>query len=468
MAEIHLVAPAEEASRQDPTDKNRGARMLDSINRHLMQPLAAWKNGSRHLGYLRELKKTQFDSPETIRHRQLTMLKVILNHAWNTVPYYRKAWTDSGIHPRDVRSLEDSQHFPIVTKADLRGREEQFLSSQCERENLMVKRTSGSTGVPLTIYLDEAGKQWKYATTLRSDEWSGWRLGQRVAKVWGNPEYRQFGWRGRLRNTLLDRAVYLDTCHLTDERVEDFFNILRRRQPGLIFGHAHSLYLLAGRMKPGELRPNGIISTAMPLHDWQRRKIEQVFDTKVTDRYGCEEVSLIACECERHHGLHINSDSIYVEIERRDESHTGNLIVTDLTNRAMPLIRYRNGDVVTLSDRVCECGRGLPLIEKIEGRDADYVVTPSGALISGISLTENFALKIAGTAQMQIVQETVTHLRIRIVPAAEFGEDSRRQIAGLVRDTFGDGVRHDVELLDAIEQEPSGKYRFCVSKVARP
>ena len=375
------------------------------------------------------------------------MLKAMLNHAWNSVPYYRSAWTRAGIHPDDVRSLEDLRHFPIVTKTALRGNEDQFLSSRFEKKNLIVKRTSGSTGVPLTIYLDKAGKEWKYASTLRSDEWSGWRLGQRVAKVWGNPEYRHFGWRGRWRNALLDRAVYLDTCHLTDERIEEFTRVIRRHRPGLLFGHAHSLFLLAERMQPGEVRPNGIISTAMPLHDWQRRKIEGIFGTKVTDRYGCEEVSLIACECERHHGLHINSDSIYVEIERHDESHTGNLLITDLTNMAMPLIRYRNGDVVTLTDRRCECGRGLPMIEKVQGRDADYVVAPSGALISGISLTENFALKIDGTAQMQIVQEAVTHLRIRIVPAESFGDGSRRQIAGLVRDTFGEAMRHDVELV---------------------
>jgi phenylacetate-CoA ligase len=309
---------------------------------------------------------------------------------------------------------------------------------------------------------------------LRSDEWSGWRLGQRVAKVWGNPEYMHFGWKGRLRNRLLDRAVHLDTVRLTDERIEAFVRTVRRHRPGLIFGHAHSLYLVADRLKKAgvtDVRPNGVISTAMPLHAWQRAVIDDVFGVPATDRYGCEEVSLIACECEEHKGLHVNADSVYVEVEtptddRRWASNTGNLLVTDLSNLAMPLIRYRIGDVATLSDRTCPCGRGLPLIEKVEGRDADYVVTPAGDLVSGISLTENFALLITGAAQVQIVQEEVTHLRIRLVPDESFGPDSRRQIAQLVGDTFGPAMRYDVELVDAIPQEPSGKYRFCVSKVA--
>lgn len=439
--------------------------LSDAINRNILQPLAALKNRSRHLEYLRNLKKTQFHSREQILERQLAQLKSIVGHAWETVPYYSTSWKKAGVQPQDLKSLQDLVHFPIVTKADLRGHEEEFLSSKYQKPQLLMKRTSGSTGVPLTVWLDEPGKQWKYAATLRSDEWSGWRLGQSVAKVWGNPEYRHFGWRGRVRNAFLERAAYLDTCHLTDERIDRFVRVLSRRQPGLLFGHAHSLYLLAQRIEPGMVQPNGIISTAMPLHSWQRRKIEAVFRSKVTDRYGCEEVSLIASECEVHRGMHMNSDSIYCETENR--ASTGNLLITDLTNRAMPLIRYRNGDVVTLSDRTCSCGRGLPMLEKVEGRDADYVVSPNGAMISGISLTENFALKIAGTAQMQIVQESVTHLRIRIVPAAEFNEMSRKQIAGLVNETFGQSMRHDVELVDAIEQEPSGKYRFCISKVVR-
>jgi phenylacetate-CoA ligase len=439
--------------------------MLDFLNRHLMHPLMAKKDRSRHLEYLRYLKETQFDPPEVIRTRQLAALKVQLQHAFDTVPYYRKAWTEAGVHPHDVKSLADLEAFPVVTKADIRKHERDLISVLYDPAKLRLKRTSGSTGVPLNIRIDEPAVQWKAACTIRSDEWSGYRLGQRVAKVWGNPEYLHFGWKGRLRNFLFDRAVYLDTLNLTDERITEFAARIRRHRPGLIFGHAHSLYLLACSLKKSGItgiRPNGIISTAMLLHDWQRSVIEQVFDCPVTNRYGCEEVSLIASECEMHDGLHINADSLYAEI-----GDNGKLLVTDLTNRAMPLIRYEIGDVVVGSGRTCRCGRGLPMIERIEGREADYVVTPSGSLISGISLTENFALLIDGAAQVQIVQESLHLLLIRMVADESFGDASRRQIAKLVHDTFGPTVRFEVELVDAIPQEPSGKYRFCISKVAR-
>ncbi|MBP3961054.1 phenylacetate--CoA ligase family protein [Gemmata sp. G18] len=439
--------------------------MLDTLNRHLIHPFMAWREGRPHLRHLDTLQKTQFDAPEVIRARQLEALQAQLKHAWDTVPYYRASWTQAGVHPADVRELADLEAFPIVTKADIRRHNRALVSSAFDITKLREKRTSGSTGVPLTIYCDEPAMQWKAACTIRSDEWSGYRLGQRVAKVWGNPEYRQFGLKGRLRNYFLDRAVYLDTLDLNDQRIAEFTKAICRHRPGLIFGHAHSLYLLACALKKArvfDVRPNGIISTAMILHDWQRAVIEEVLGCRVTNRYGCEEVSLIASECEEHNGLHINADSVYAEVPS-----DGKLLVTDLSNRGMPLIRYQVGDVVVPSTRACKCGRGLPMIERVEGRDADYVLTPAGHLISGISLTENFAVLIPGTAQVQIVQESITQLRIRLVADDAFNTSSRQKIADLVRDTFGDTVTHDVELVDAIPQEPSGKYRFCISKVAR-
>jgi phenylacetate-CoA ligase len=441
--------------------------MLTFLNRRLMQPYFARRARSRHLEYLRLLEQTQFDPPAVVAARQLAALKVQLKHAYATVPYYRTAWDRAGVHPDDVKSLADLDAFPVLAKADIRAHEAELLSEPYRTAKLRLKRTSGSTGVPLTIRVDEPAMQWKHACTIRSDQWSGYRLGQRVAKVWGNPEYLHHGWRGRLRNRLLDRAVYLDTIHLTDAKVAAFAAELRWHRPGLVFGHAHSLYLVACHLKKTgatDIRPHGIISTAMVLHDYQRRVIEAVFGTPVTNRYGCEEVSLIASECERHAGLHVNADNVYVEAPT---GRPGRLVVTDLVNRAMPLIRYQIGDVVALSERTCPCGRGLPLIERIEGREADYVLTPTGRLISGISLTENFALHIPGTAQMQIVQESLTELRIRLVPDEQFGDASRAKIAALVEETFGSGVRVEVELVDSIPQEPSGKYRFCISKVAR-
>ena len=157
--------------------------MLSFLNRNLLQPLHALKHNSRHLRYLRILERTQYDDPEVVRRRQWVMLKRVLDHAYRTVPYYRAAFDGVGAHPDDIRTPRDLAQLPVLTKARIRSHERGLLSDRYRAEELAVKRTSGSTGVPLTVRIDRPAVEWKTACTLRSDQWSGWRLGGRVAKV---------------------------------------------------------------------------------------------------------------------------------------------------------------------------------------------------------------------------------------------------------------------------------------------
>jgi phenylacetate-CoA ligase len=407
--------------------------------------------------------------------RQWHAARQLAEYAYGSVPFYRRRFQEIGLHPRHLQVPDDFRHVPILTKADLRAHRQELLSSLMAVDGLHRKKTSGSTGVSVEVLVDERAQQFKRACALRADEWSGWRLGEPVARVWGNPEYVQRGWRGRLRNALLERATYLDTLKLDAAALHRYSVELWRRPPSLIFGHAHSVYLLAEYLRTHRcppVRPRGIVTTAMVLHSWQRRVIEDVFACPVTNRYGCEEVSLIACECELHDGLHVNADGVFVEILRDglpvEPGEAGSVIVTDLVNRAMPMLRYQVGDVAVPSQRRCPCGRGLPLLERLEGREADYVVTAAGELISGISLTENFALHVPGVAQLQIIQETVVQFTFRIVRGPDFGPDTERRIAELVAERFGPGVGFTCDYVAGIPQEASGKYRFCISKVDNP
>jgi phenylacetate-CoA ligase len=210
----------------------------------------------------------------------------------------------------------------------------------------------------------------------------------------------------------------------------------------------------------------------MVLHDFERETIEKVFSCRVTNRYGCEEVSLIACECPAHQGLHINCDSLYVEFIRDGKpvpaGEPGAIVVTDLTNFGMPFIRYKVGDVAIPSDRICSCGCTYPLMESLEGRVADYVVTPDGSYISGISLTENFAMHLPGIKQMQIIQERIDLLVFRLVKGETFTEQTVLDIDRIALQRFGNQMRYQLEYVDSIQSERSGKYRFCISKLPNP
>ncbi|WP_152053996.1 phenylacetate--CoA ligase family protein [Tautonia marina] len=442
--------------------------------RNLIGPLWAAHERSPYLRHYSRLKQTQFEGKDRVEADQLQKLKRLLIHANETVPFYRKRFADAGFDPANFQSRAQLEVVPVLTKSEIRTVGRALISEAYrDRPDLRRKTTSGSTGVSLEVWVDEEAMQFKRGCTLRCDEWSGWRFGEPVAMVWGNPDYLKHGWRGRLRNGLLERACYLDTLKMDEATMARFADDLVRRPPSLIFGHAHSVYLFAAFMRQhrtGSIRPRGIITTAMVLHDWQRQVIEAEFSCKVTNRYGCEEVSLIACECEKHEGLHVNTDGQYVELIRDGRpvgpGEPGSIIVTDLVNHAMPLIRYQVGDVASWAGRPCSCGRtGMPLLARIEGREADYVTTRRGELISGISLTENFAMLVPGIEQLQIIQESLERFTFRIVRGPDYGPSSDARIQELAAERFGDDVAYDCEFVERIPPELSGKYRFCISKV---
>jgi phenylacetate-CoA ligase len=219
------------------------------------------------------------------------------------------------------------------------------------------------------------------------------------------------------------------------------------------------------------IRPRGIISTSMMLLPSERAVIEEAFACRVTDRYGCEEVGLIGCECEEHRGMHLNIDHLYVECLKADGSaarpgEAGELVVTDLVNRGQPLIRYRIEDMAVLTDRACPCGRGLPLIESVVGRTADFLTRMDGSRVAGVSLVERTLTALPGIEQLQIVQEALDDILLHVVPMDGYGSDTERQLVAEFHAVFGSGVRVRVQRGACLPQQASGKYRFAINKAA--
>ncbi len=444
------------------------------ICRNLIAPAWAAREKSHYLRIARELKRFELKHADEIKEIQFQKLKKIIGHAWGNTEYYRQKWQATDFHPGDLKSIEDLAKLPILTKDEIRANKSRMVAGNISKEKLLPKKTSGSTGVSLEFFVDDESLQWKRGCTLYFDQWSCWQLGEKIAAIWGNPTH-QTSWKAVVRNALLERYDFLDTLKMDEREMLGFYRRQIRRKPALLFGHAHSLYLFANFLKQKKLepfRPKGIISTCMVLHDFERKRIEETFGCKVFNRYGCEEVSLIACECEAHEGLHLNPNTLIVEFIRDGRpakpGEPGAIVVTDLSNYGMPFIRYKVGDVGIPSDRKCSCGRPLPLMERVEGRVADYVVTPEGNLISGISLTENFALKLPEIKQLQIIQEKTDFLIFKLVKGEGFTVESENKIRTLARERFGPRMHFVCEYVDVIPQEANGKYRFCISKVKNP
>ena len=436
--------------------------------RAVMEPMWTTMTGASFVPRWRALESTQYLAESTLRERQETQLRQVTAAACRDTAFYARRFADAGLGT-GLQTIADLRSFP-----DQAGHCASAAEMLSRRVAAFVAgiRTGGSTGVPLALLISEEISHQRNAAARRSDRWTGWKVGEPVGAVWGNPQLPR-GIKERLRAELLNPVVYLDTMALSAESVQAFARAWRVTRPTLLFGHAHSLFLVArtvAELGIDDIRPKAILSTSMMLLPHERRVIEQVFGLRVFDRYGCEEVGLIGCECERHAGLHVNVDHLIVEFLRPDGTPAAAgeqalVVVTDLINDVMPLIRYQVEDLSAPMAGPCPCGRGLPLMDRVTGRTADFLVRTDGVRVAGVSLIENTLTKIPGIEQMQIVQEALDRIVVRVVPAATGGAQPHAALRGYFQATFpGAGI--EVETVGAIARESNGKYRFAICRVA--
>lgn len=445
--------------------------LLSRLSRHVFHPLLDLKEGSRRLAILRELERTQWLPLEELQVRQRRRLQDIVRYAGKHSEFYRRRFAAAGFDAANF-DLDAFRRLPVLTKADIRSHTPAMLSDEFTFDSLGEHKTGGSTGTSLTTHFDRDWLERRTADAMRSDRWAGCFHGMKIASIWGNPPQPET-LRSRLRSWLIERFVYLDTMNLNDATMADFVARWRHERPEALFGHSHSLYMLARYVTSQgitDLRPVGIISTSMMLLPQERAVIEKAFGCRVTDRYGCEEVGLIACECERHHGMHLDIEHLYIEFLRPDGAEAqpqeeGTIVVTDLFNRGMPFIRYRIEDVGVPSDRRCECGRGMPLMERVTGRVADYLKRQDGSLVAGVSLVERTLTAIDGIEQMQIVQPAKSEIVLNIVRAPQYTKESEAQLLQEFTAVFGAGTRISIVPVERIPQERSGKYRFSICQI---
>ncbi len=441
-------------------------RVPDFLVRNIFEPLWDTYERSVRLATLHRLRKTQFYTHDQILLKQNRRLRAVVQHAASTSPFYRNRFDEAGINPDKIESMEDLRNLPLLTKSDIRQHLDNILSAEYLKSELAPAKTGGSTGEALHVYCDKKGIEMRNAAAIRADEWSGWRIGEPLGAVWGNPPVA-VTLKNKVRTLFKERFIYLDTMKIDNAAIDTFLKKWDGLRPTMLFGHAHSLFVLAENLleRGVELRPSGVVATSMMLIPSERLVIEEAFATKVTNRYGCEEVSLISSECQEHFGLHINAEHNIVEFLRDDGSpcgpgEDGRIVVTELINFGMPMIRYEVGDWGVPSERQCPCGRGLPLMESITGRTADFLIAEEGYRVAGISIIENSLTKISGIRQMQIVQDKTMHLKVNLVAASDYSDCAGAELVSSLRSMLGEGMAVDLNLVTTIPQEKSGKYRF--------
>jgi len=438
--------------------------------RHVLFPAWVKKNASTRLSYVREFERSQYLSADAVQELQWTQFKTMLRHAFDHCAFYRRKLAGAGIAPEDIRTRADLAAIPMTTKEEIQEFLPELIADNVASGALLKDMTGGSTGSPMVFYYDEDRLDSRNAAAIRHNRWTGWDIGEKMAVLWGAPRDLASGTlKARVRDWILDRRVMLDASSIDTGRMEQFHARMLAHKPRFMLAYANTMALFARYVRTAGVkapRPEAIICSGEVLTAEMRALIEETFGCRVFNRYGSREFAVIASECSHHRGMHINAENLLVEsVPRSGTSGDGEIVVTDLKNFAMPMIRYRTRDVGTMLPDTCGCGRGLPLMDLSGGRVTDFLTGSGGAQVSGIVLATYVITNLPGVQQIQFVQDRRDAVTVRVVRRAGWSDESAATLTARVRSFLGSTMGVQIELVDAIPLEASGKHRFSICRL---
>jgi phenylacetate-CoA ligase len=441
------------------------------IAKHLIYPLGGLVLSINVTRYLDMLEESQWWTEEKIITLQENKLRNLLEHAYHKVPYYNRIFKESGLLNRQCIGIGDLCKLPILTKALIRDNFEDIKALDINKYKPMANATGGSTGAPLKYFISKDLVAINWAGTYRGWGWAGYKLGDKRITLGGSslvpnskPTVLQ------IARQKLERNMPLTAVSLDSEKCSNYIRLIRKYNPQYIYGYPSAIYLLAEHCRIHGIEDisfDAVFSTAEMLLPQYRELIEDQFGCRVFDMCGSYDGGAQAMECEEHNGFHISAEKVIVEIVDDDGNpvepgRTGRIIVTDLHNYAMPFIRYENGDIGSLSNEQCPCGRGLPLLESLEGRTADIIRLSNGTSITGPAVTLIF--KGCNVKQYQLVQTSHNQLVVNIVKGENYSEADECHFMRVLKHHAGDGVSVNVNYCDTIPVTRAGKYRFIINQ----
>ncbi|MCH8147004.1 MAG: phenylacetate--CoA ligase family protein [Planctomycetes bacterium] len=412
---------------------------------------------------LAEMRRTDSWSRENLECRKRELIANALRNARAT-PYYGRMFAERAIDPSDPDAL---LRLPTLSKDTVQENLEELVASSY-RGRLKATVTSGSTGTPGRFYRSSTSSLWGYASGERCKEW--WEIdpSARVVRLWGRGAQFSRLLRKRVRAKIAvckdwaSGTLNILSYNLSSEEIERHWRQILRWRPKVIHGYATSVYLLArllldagfdGRV----LHLDGVIAEAEKLYPSQRAVVEQAFGCPVLEWYGCCEVGVIATPC-RLGRLHVREDMVHVEII------DGVIHVTTLREPAAPLLRYRVDDEGELATAPCPCGKPTVVLAKIHGRTCDMIRKADGTMVHPWAF-DHIMKQASGIRKYKFVQKTLTFVHVQIESSRDLDAEECDRIAGQIRAQSGGQVSVDIDQVQQIPMDKSGKFRWIASEV---
>lgn len=415
-----------------------------------------------------QLLKTEWDDLETQSEGQNRQLREIIQHSYRTVPYYTRVFDERGLKPSDIKTAADLEKLPILMKSTVQTTFADLQSRGWPEDRKVFGRTGGTTGTALSLVADRDTVPWQWATWWRHRH----RFGVKV-----NEPFIVFAGRSVVpltsmqppfwRRNLPMHQTYVSIHHMTQPNMRPLVKYLQTRKVALYSGYPSALYTLATHLlDTGAQLPNPprIVATgAETLLPHQRRTIEAALKTVVTDQYGASEHCGNISECE-YHSYHVDMEFGVVELLPIPglPSTLRRIICTGLRNPAMPLIRYDTGDIATIRETPCPCGRAAPMIERIDGRIESYIITPDGRRLGRLDFLFKDTHEIL---EAQLVQETEDSVLVKLVRGTGYTVKDEASLIADMRSYLGAVIKIQVEHVSEIPREANGKFRQIVSRV---
>jgi phenylacetate-CoA ligase len=421
----------------------------------------------------RWLNKTQWLSYPELQKIQLKLLKRLVRHCYDSVPYYRRLMRERAISVDSIETLDDITKFPVINKRDVLKAGDSIISTKYPRWALRKGRTGGSTGTPMIVYRNLFSLGTEHAFARRQFDWAGVGLREKSASIFQRVVAPPGKRNTRLYNyDPIMKELTLSAYHCSPETALDYAKAIKDHGIDVIVGYPSAIQMMAKTcIESGfKLNVRVVLSTWEAMTEQMRKTIAEAFGCKVFDFYGSGERVAAIHKCE-HGSYHIVPEYGLTELLPMEGHEKGyyRIVSTGFWNKAMPLIRYDMSDVVTKSpDGSCPCGRVFPVVDSIIGKEGDVIRTPSGIQL-GVTAVVQILYTIGGTnnvLETQFVQDALDHITVEYVPGATFSEDDLSNMRASAAKFLPRDMKVDFKQVEAVRRTAMGKIRPIVSQIS--
>ncbi len=416
--------------------------------------------------YLFYRKSQRWSRVQLEKYQDQQLIKIV-RHAGKSVPYYRNLFIEIGFNPEEFNGRNDLHLIPTLDKETVRTRKKDLISDKAEKFGINRVSTSGTTGTPLHLILDDSTDANFLASLIRCYHWSGYRFFRKTFSL------QSYYLKNRdIEYKRLYNVIRFDSCGLRPESAIEAVKMINRYKPTFFMGFPFDIVMLIRFAKEAGIsinRPKSVLCYGETLSQKKREFLESELGCPVFDFFSHHECVAMIAECE--HGVkHLIEDFACNEIVDEagndcSESGEGELIGTTLYNYAMPLIRYKTGDQVVLRNRSqkCSCGREFQEIKEVKGKQTDYLETPDGRVLSTVM---SHAIDNAkGVVMSQCIQDSIDNIEVLIVVDSSYDSDSEKELEFGLRKRVGDEIKLNIRKVNQLEKNSGGKSPFIISRI---